>query len=193
MKTMFKLEGTRVVVDPEVRLIKEFKALYAADKDSKKVKATAWFGYIFFMYDVRSPYMTLEEVERGMRVERDLKLTNFKVSPTLKAAIAKYKELSETPSTLALSETRDTMLVSAQVMGTVRDELKKLIKGAKENDHDQHLDVEEILKQLKALMDMSKQYPGIIKELKNLEDEVKKEQASGMKIKGGGTVGSYED
>lgn len=193
MKSMFRYEGNRVIVSEEIRTIKEFKALYAADKDNKKVKATAWFAWLFFMHDVRSPYVTFGENDRFDKVAKDLKLDGLKMFPTLKAAVEKYKELSETPSTLALSETRDTMRLASDVMSAIRDELRSTVEKFRKKDHDEVLDIEEILKQLKELTKMSKEFPGLIKEMKVLEDEVKKEQSSGLKIKGGGTIGAFED
>ena len=96
---LFVMEGFSVQVDPELRVIKEFRDLIAEDKDRTKKNATDWFAYIYHMVDYKSPYQMYDEKERHIRVLKDLKMEpGFKPSTRMKAAIKKYRELQVTPA-----------------------------------------------------------------------------------------------
>jgi heat shock protein HspQ len=65
---LFTYDGGIVRVDPELRVIKEFRDLIAEDKDREKKTATKWLAFIYHMLDYKSPYQTYAEKERKTRV-----------------------------------------------------------------------------------------------------------------------------
>ncbi len=96
---LFKLENTRVQLDPEILLIPEFKKIWERDKSKSKEKAFSEFEYIYFSNDWASPYRVYTNImERKDKVKKDyIKEDGWKEDSVIAEAERKYAELTKTP------------------------------------------------------------------------------------------------
>lgn len=188
--SLFKLEGFQVVVDPEIRIINEFFKLIAEDKDRNKKEAVKWFGYIYHMYDYRSPYQLYDEKERHIRVCKDVNLpADFKPSQRMVGAINKYKELQITPTVKTLLSTKQALISSEKAISALTHRIETLLA----NDEEEVDTVGEAVKNVNKLLDIAEKLPKIAGIIGDLEDKVKKEQSGDTRLRGGGKKGMFED
>lgn len=189
--SLFKLEGFKVVVNPEIKLIQEFKSLIAEDKHREKLNAVKWFGYIYHMYDYKSPYQLYDEKERHIRVCKDVDLpSDFKVSNRCYLAIEKYKELQITPTVKTLLTTKQALISSEKAIYALTSKIEMLLATGDEEERDT---VAEAVKNVSKLLEIAEKLPKITTVIDELEDKVKKEQSGESKLRGGGKKGMFED
>lgn len=94
---LFQIIDNKAVIDSEILLVKEFNDLWEADKDKKKINAHNDFKYVYLTADTNSPYYNFPDDKRKSFVSLECyNKDNIKESEPLKAAISKYKELTET-------------------------------------------------------------------------------------------------
>lgn len=178
-------------VDPELRQIAAFRDLIAEDKHREKKNATTWFAYIYHFCDYKSPYQMYEEKERHIRILKDLKLEpTFKLSTRMKAAIAKYRELQDTPATRSLRTTREALQSAERGVKAMTRKIDELLSGEIDSDEDHTLAA---IKLIEKLMGIAEKLPAVVKTVGDLEEQVKKEQAAETKLRGGGSKGLFED
>lgn len=188
---LFVMEGFSVVVDPELRVIKEFRELIAEDKDRTKKNATDWFAYIYHMCDYKSPYQMYDEKERHIRVLKDLKMEpGFKHSTRMKAAIKKYRELQITPAVRSLMTTREALQAAERGIKALN---RKIDEYLTVDDDDMSDGTVEAIKLIEKLMKISAELPNVVKVVGDLEERVKQEQTAETKLRGGGSKGLFED
>jgi len=188
---LFVMEGFTVKVDPELRVIKEFRELIAEDKHREKPNATLWFAYIYHMLDYKSPYQIYEAGERHVRVCKDLKLPpDFKTSTRMKAAMKKYGELQDTPATRSLRTTREALQAAERGIKAMNRKIDELLMDSDEDESDGTL---EAIKLIEKLMGIAEKLPNVVKVVGDLEERVKQEQAAETKLRGGGSKGLFED
>ena len=89
--------------EPEILLIKEFKALY--DRDKSKNKARLWkeLTYIYLAIDWKSLYSQYSEQERHTEALSDSGITETEFNdPIFREACRKYKSLQESNKSIKL-------------------------------------------------------------------------------------------
>jgi hypothetical protein len=188
---LFVMEGFIVRVDPELRVIKEFRDLIAEDKHREKPNATLWLAYVYHFCDYKSPYQLYEEKERHVRICKDLKLPpDFNLSTRMKAALAKYRELQDTPATRSLRTTREALQSAERGINAMNRKIDELLMDDSEDESDGTL---EAIKLIEKLMAIAEKLPAVVKVVGDLEEQVKKEQAAETKLRGGGSKGLFED
>jgi len=189
--SLFYTEGFEVIVDPSLRLIKEFKDVIAEDKVRDKRNAIVWFAYIYHMHDFKSPYQLYDTKERHLRVVKDLKLdADFTPTKRLEAAIIKYKELSTTPTVKTLVTTREALTSAEKAIQALTKKIEVLLADAEDEERDT---VSEAVKNVTKLLEIAERLPKMADIIASLEDRVKKEQSGESKLRGGGTKGMFED
>lgn len=191
MLNLFKHEGDDVIVDPVVFNILEFKKLKSKARSKEKVKQL--FAYLYYTTDYRSPYMKVDEKDRVKSVMEGIGLKGYNPDETMEHAVIRYKELSETPTIKALKESVATLNTFTSMLGLVRKSCDDAIVKSSMLEADEVFDVEETLKQLKLVIELQQKIPTTISTIKTLEEQVKAEQSTTSKIKGGGEVGEFED
>ena len=184
------MEGFTVKVDPELRVIKEFRDLIAEDKDREKRNATNWFAYIYHFTDYKSPYQMYDEKERHIRILKDLKLEPaFKLSTRMKAAMKKYRELQETPAVRTLKTTREALQSAERGIKAMNRKIDELL-----SNEDEELDTTtDAIKLIGKLLELADKLPAVVKTVGDLEEKVKQEQTADTKLRGGGSKGLFED
>ena len=86
-------------ITPEALFIPEMLAIWEADKSKDKITATKELIYVYHMSDPKSVYAKLSKDMREKTIIEDYLGTEWKTTPQIELAIAKYKALIETPIT----------------------------------------------------------------------------------------------
>ena len=184
------MEGFTVVVDPELRVIKEFRDLIAEDKDRTKKNATDWCAYIYHLCDYKSPYQMYDEKERHIRILKDLKMDPaFKLTTRMKAAIRKYRELQTTPAVRSLTTTREALQSAERGIKAMNRKIDELLA----NDDEELDTTADAIKLIEKLLSLAEKLPAVVKVVSDLEEKVKQEQTADTKLRGGGQKGLFED
>ena len=91
--------------EPEILLIKEFKALLDRDKTKTKTRVMKELTYIYLALDWKSPYSNYLEQERHEEALADSGLTEAQFNdPIFREACRKYRKLQESNKSVKLLE-----------------------------------------------------------------------------------------
>jgi hypothetical protein len=185
---LFREESFKVVVDTELRLIPEFKALLSRDRTADKKQAVKELSFIYFFHDHKSPYFIYPEDERRLRVSNDTGLgKDYKPDEKVTAAIAKYLELSKTPTIQSLTSIREGLLTSSRLIDTLRERIESALADPLLED------IDPVVRYVTRMLEISEKLPKAIENITLLEEKVKKEESNDTRIKGGGKKGMFED
>lgn len=102
----------KLVIDPQVLAVKEFKELWNSDKDKSKVKAYSIFSGLYLLVNPKSPYWGYPEDEKFKQIEEQyFKPYRLKIKdPEIQAAIKQYEDfLKITPSQYLLEAAKETL------------------------------------------------------------------------------------
>jgi len=188
---LFKEDNFNVVIDPEAKIIPEFKKIITSDKDRKKRNAHKQLSYIYFMCDYRSPYSIYPEEERKQRLIKDLQFDEESpITNLVQMGMDKYNELQRTPTITSLKAIKEGLLTSGRVINALRSQIENSLDLV---DGEEDKNVGDIMKDVTKLLEVSEKIPKAIDTINALEEKVKKEQANESKIRGGGTKGMFED
>jgi len=191
---LFREENFQVIIDPELKVIPQFKRIITRDRDRKKRAAFKELAYIYFAYDYKSPYFIYPETERKMRVRKDLELEpGWMEDKEMKDAIAKYISFLDSPAIKSLIAIREGLLSSAKVIDALRIRIDETLADATDQDAEDPVDIGSVVKSVTQLIDLSEKLPKAIDTISDLEEKVKKEQSNESRIKGGGTKGIFEE
>lgn len=185
---LFREENFKVVVDQELKLIPEFKALLTRDRSADKKSALKEFSYIYFVHDHKSPYYIYPDEERRLRVSRDTGLgEDYTPDKKVCDAITKYLELSKTPTIQSLSSIREGLLTSSRLIDSLRERIDAALTDPNLED------IEPVVRSVTRMLEISEKLPKAIENIAQLEEKIKKEESSDTRIKGGGRKGMFED
>jgi hypothetical protein len=185
---LFREESFKVVVDTELKLIPEFKALLTRDRTKDKKEALKEFSYIYFIHDHKSPYYIYPEDERRLRVATDTGLgKDYKPDDKVQAAVAKYLELSKTPTLKSLTSIREGLLTSSRLIDSLRERIDAALA-----DPDLE-DIDPVVRSVTRMLEIAEKLPKAIENISTLEEKVRKEESNDTRIKGGGKKGLFED
>lgn len=177
---LFKYEGYKVIVDPEVLLLKPFKKLWMRDKTRNKEKVTMELGFIYFFCDPRSDYqyITDEELRKESIKEGEGLPKDWEPDKLLLEAIEFYNSF-KTSSALLLEDTRYAV-----------DKLRTLLR---EVDLTKVDDKGKPIYTLNTITSTIRQIPTLIEDLNNAEKALAKEIAQSDKVRGAQEKSMYED
>ena len=89
--------------EPELLLVREFKALLDRDKTKNKEQATKELTYIYLAIDWKSPYAQYSEYERHEEALSDAGLTEPEFNdPVFREACRKYRNLQDSNKSIKL-------------------------------------------------------------------------------------------
>ncbi len=193
---VFKEDKGKLIIDPEVKFIPEFKEILARDKDRRKRNAMNELAFIFYVIDYKSPYNIYSEDER---IERSKKACKFepawKLDAKMKRAMKVYDELQMTPAIKSLQAIKESLFTALEAVKFVRSQLRTSIDymNTVSDDDTEAPDSDQIIKTANELLKLADKIPTTISTLENVEDKVKLEQSTKRKIKGGGDTNFFED
>lgn len=176
---LFELEGNYPVIITEHLMIPEFKTIWERDKSKDKAKAKTELAYIYFMMDVKSSYLAYSEEEREIKICQDLfKKDKYKPDQVIIDAMKRYEEMSDTPS---------TNLLKAGRIGA--EKLRKFLLTVNISERTKSgMPVYKPQEISRTIAELDK----VVESLKKLEDNVRKEENSPDKVRGGTTGGLME-
>ena len=164
--------------EPEILLVKEFKALLQRDKSVEKDRAIRELSYIYLAIDWKSPYSQYSEYERHDEAINDSGLTESEFNdPIFREACRKYRALQDSNKSIKLLEAArraaDQFIdyFDTSVDLNERDTNGKPVFSA-----------EKVMNEMASLHKVHE-------ELITLEDEVKKELTEQSTVRGGATDG----
>ena len=89
--------------EPEILLVREFKALLDRDKTKRKEKATRELTYMYLAIDYKSIYSQYSEYERHEEALNDSQLTEEEFNdPVFREACRKYRKLQDSNKSIKL-------------------------------------------------------------------------------------------
>lgn len=176
---LFELENNYPTITTECLLIPEFKKIWDRDKSKTKDKAKNELAYIYFILDTKSPYLAYSEEEMEIQICKDLfKTASFKPDQDLINAMAKFEELSETPSTGLLKDARSAVT-----------EIRKFLRDVDLAERNRMgMPIYKPKDVTTALTDLDK----VVDNLQKLEERISKEDFGGGQNRGGVTGGPKE-
>jgi len=175
---LFDIEGGKIVLNPNVLYIPEFKEIWDRDDTEGHDIATKEIAYVTFMKNMSSknPYNAYSIKDKELKVRKD----TIKKEPDdiIKKALDRYEEFQNTVNTRLL-------------MGA-RSAADKLVGYFEKVDFDL---VDNYGKPIYSARDLSsnlKEVGNIVKSLVLLEKQVQKEQLDSQDVRGGSEIGMYE-
>ena len=169
-----------MIVHPSAYLLEPIKKIWDRDKSKDKGVATKEIGYVFFMTDFKSPFMSIvDETERGAQVKVAISLGAKWVEDSDVANCRNfYDKLQETTSSKFLKATRKAL-----------DQMQQYF---------QNLDITEVDKMgklvndPKKLLDMLAKVEEVRANFKKMQSEVEKEISMGETSRGQKKIGFME-
>jgi len=177
----FDIEGDKVSFTAEFLGVPEFKLLWDRDKKKGKPRALKELSYIAFLCDnsPSNPYVGYSgDIRHDILVEDFIRDKEWKTDEQIQAAVDKLKSLMETTSSRLLDSSKiaaDKLAVYFENIDfTELDTTGKPIYSARE-----------LASNLGAV-------GNIVKSLRILEDQVKKEHSDDNTARGGAEIGIFE-
>lgn len=169
-------------IDPIVFEIKRFKQLVTRDKSKNKSTSKAELAFIWFYADYKSDFSA--EPDEDKKIKEILNIVTlpneWKLDSVVREAIAFYKHITTTPSTILLEQTKKT--------------IKKLSNHLETIDFTATDKTGKLKYDMKKVVDTTTQIPKLIAVLREIEDKVKEEQDNLEKeIRGDKDLAVWED
>lgn len=208
-------ERTRLVdLNKEwISTVKEFKKLLTRDRGSegdadgrKKLKATKEFTFIYHLCDYKSQFSNYSDSDRLLNAKQNADLPekyDYTKDEDLLIAIKRYKALQESPALQILKESKEGLHSAHRVIKKIREALEIKLEAADltqleevEGKNGKKIIIDPVAKittDLESLIKLSNLIGPTLKNLKDLEDQVKKELGDKESLRGGKEKGTRED
>ena len=167
--------NNEVIPNPHVLQIKEFAAIWNSDKSKDKEEAKRKLSCIVLFCKSNSIYSRYNPEEREVEVAKDVLGTN-KFSKDITLAIAKYNSF-KTVTELYLESQINAMNKSLDYYNNV--------------DYTERDDKGQPVYKIKEVQSSMKESKGIIATIKDLQEQLKKEQEGESDVRGGVQVGQF--
>lgn len=180
MLKLFKYEGYKLSVEPEILLITPFKKLWDRDKSKNKERVMMEFGYIYFFCDPRSDYQYLTNpVDRMIAIKEGEGFSKkWEPDEDVKTAMSMYESFKPS-SALLLEDTRVAI-----------DKLRTMLREIDLNEKD---DKGRPVYTLNTITSTIKQIPALVRDLNEAEKSVRDEMKGQGKMRGSGEKTVFED
>jgi len=179
---LLNINGDNIEITPEGLQIKEFKVLWSRDKKKSKETALSELAFVYYFTDWQSPYrLYIDKKEKEEKILLDLfEGKKWEKDVLVIEACKKYEELTTTDSILLLKDAKGAI-----------SKLRKYFRDVDLSERDEKSG--KPIYSAKDLIMNIKQVGQVVRGMKELEDEIAKEQMYELKIKGGGQAGAFED
>lgn len=175
MKNLIEIVNNALNIQPEALVIQEFKTLWDRDKTKTKDKALKDLAYVYHTTDFQSIYRNYHPETRDGKIKLDIyEDREYPIDMAIVAAQNKYRELQTTLSMELLTDAEFGI-----------DKLRTYFRNV-------DFAVDEEGKAAKNFIANVKQLGDLVKGLKLLREEVEKELADQMQLRGGSTIGRRE-
>lgn len=166
------------VNEPEILLVKEFKALLQRDKTKEKNRVTKELTYMYLAIDWKSPYSQYSEHERHDEAIADSGLTESEFNDLIfREACRKYRALQDSNKSIKLLE------AAKKAADQFIDYFETIVDlNERDTNGKPVFQAEKVMKEMSTLHKVHE-------ELVTLEDQVKKELTEQSTIKAGAVDG----
>lgn len=172
MIKIIDLKDGKVIIAPECLVIEPFKSVWTKDKSKDKTEAYNIIQYVWFYSAFKSPFFQNSNEDRHkLIVENILKDPKFKVTKELQECIALFEKIYTTPA--------------MKLFRSVQESVVRMETFFKEVEYNE----DNVAKIQKAIIDMPKMQEAVQKAYENCM----KEQSIGDKIRGGASLGLFEN
>lgn len=172
---LLRYEGYKVVIEPELLVLKPFKQIWTRDRTINKDRALAEIAFIYFMADPRSDYQYLVDDKERMEAIKEGEGLPLKWQPDRIVTEAMDFYMSFKPiSALLLEDTRFMV-----------DKYRKRLKAQEFDDLE--------IKDLKEAGALIKQIPSLVKDLNEAEKALNSEMREPGRMRGQGEKTIFED
>lgn len=178
MQKLFDIDGGKVVMNPTILWLPEFKKIWDRDKSKGKEVAAREISYIVFLHSFQSPYQAYSEADRESKIISDFFKEGWKPDDCVKAGIKKYLELQDS-AVLRLFNSTKLALEAINV------HFKRVYNKVVESEDDMDIDIDKLVKNAERL-------GNLVQSLEKLKVQVQKEQLDNTSIRGGQGVGMFE-
>ena len=174
---LFFLEDNKVKITPETLLIGAFKSIWDRDKSKSKEEALKELGFVYYMADYKSIYLSYPESKREEQVILDIvKDSKWKPDEIIKTAIVKYEELQQTPSLRMLKGARKAQEAITNYYEEISQDPTKVNS-----------------KSVQAIAMSLEKMGKIAESIDKLEDKLKRESQTSGRSKGGRNINPFEE
>ena len=173
------MERGQLVIRPEVLGIPSFQAIWNDDKSEDKAKATKILTYIYYLVDFHSPYAVHAPHTREEILNRDFFGGKAPKEAKILGAIKAYQEFHQTTSMYLLEKSK----LAARKLADYFNDINFYERDEKGQPLYKATDVTRNLKEVGNIIDS----------LTKVENKVKKEVQESSHVRGGGSVGHFED
>lgn len=158
---LITFDNYKIKVADEALLVKPLRRLYNMDRSKGKERFLEQMSVLFFVYDPRSNYSYIvDERDRLSEVLRQEGIREFHNTAEFKEAVAVYRRLCTTPSSVLLSDTN-----------MVVDKVRKVLKSI---DFEE-LDEEKKVAAVKTVASVVAMIPKLVRDLSEAEKAVQRE------------------
>lgn len=174
---LLKYEGYKVVIDPEILVLKPFRDLWKRDRTKEKERALLEIAFIYFMVDPRSDYQYLTDDEQRKEAIKEGEGLPAKWEPD-KAVLAAMEFYNSFKSASAL----------------LLEDTKAMIAGYRGKMRQLTANMEDLgVKETKEIGAIIKQIPLLVKDLNEAEKALAKEDTASGRMRGQGEKTIFED
>jgi hypothetical protein len=182
----------KIQIDPQAAQIVEFKKIIDRDKTKDKTAAIQDLSIIYMYADYKSPYAIYPKEERITKVSKAFgKPASWKPDAALSKAMEVYEQLQVTPSMASLNAIKNSLTTSTMLIERLQGKVKFILDSGADAAID--ADMGEAISTVTSLLTLADKLPKAIKNIEDLEEKVKKEQSAEQKLRGGGSVGMFEE
>jgi hypothetical protein len=172
MIKIIDLKDNIIIVAPECLVIEPFKSIWEKDKSKDKTQAFNMIKYTWYYASFKSPFFQHSNSDKHkLIVDHILKEPKFKMTQDLLDCISMYDKIHTTPA--------------MRLFRAVQESINKMEEFFKNVEYDE----DSITKIQKAIIDMPKMQEAVQAAL----DNCVKEQSKGDRVRGGATVGLFEN
>ena len=172
MIKIIDLKDSKIIVAPECLVIEPFKSIWDKDKSKDKTEAFNIIKYTWYYASFKSPFFQHNHTDRHkLIVDHIIKDSSFKVTKEVLDCINMLDKIYTTPA--------------MKLFRAVQESINKMEEFFINVEYNE----DSITKIQKAIIDMPKMQEAVQAALNNCE----KEQSSGDKVRGGNTLGIFED
>jgi len=172
MVKIIDLVDSKIIVAPECLVIEPFKSIWEKDKSKDKTQAFNMIKYTWYYASFKSPFFQHSNSDKHkLIVDHILKEPKFKMTQDLLDCINMYDKIHTTPA--------------MRLFRAVQESINKMEEFFKNVEYDE----DSITKIQKAIIDMPKMQEAVQAAL----DNCAKEQSKGDRVRGGATVGLFEN
>lgn len=167
---LIKLENYEIKIADEALLVKPIRKLFNMDRSKGKERFFEQMSVLYFVYSPSSNYSyIIDEKDRLAEVLTQEGIKDFHNTAEFKDAVAAYKKLTVTASSMLLEDTKATI-----------DKVRQVLKSVNFDE----LEEEKKVNAVKTVASVVAMIPKLVKDLSDAENAVQKELVESSKARG---------